>query len=249
MSVFIDFGVRMMQKMLLAPCVRVCGFHITLELRALVPPKHNTPYASLLGSKAACKSTHFSQRRPSLIAGKKQICAGVERCWSTSKDERIHQTTNTILMVAPVGFKTNAETAQDNYFMHRLSLTPDEIEQKVRVQSVCVVAVVCVCVCVCVCVRLRRHILALSLFTRDEMSKRREAFLQSVCLTSIFSVDASSAAVVCGWFILHVLSPKALFVRSPELLGELSGRLRRSHPTFGPQTQHDRPSSSSPRRT
>lgn len=55
----------------------------------------------------------------------------VERCWYTSKDARIHQTTNTILMIAPVGFKTNAETAQDNYFMHKHNMTPDQVEAKV----------------------------------------------------------------------------------------------------------------------
>lgn len=42
----------------------------------------------------------------------------------------MHQTTNTILMVAPVGFKTNAETAQDNHFMKKHNLSPDDLEAK-----------------------------------------------------------------------------------------------------------------------
>lgn len=59
------------------------------------------------------------------------LAGGIPRCWDTSRDSRIHQTTNTILMVAPVGFKTNAETAVDNHFMKKSNMTPDEIEATV----------------------------------------------------------------------------------------------------------------------
>eukprot|EP01125_Pyxidicula_operculata_P002080 TRINITY_DN12030_c0_g1_i1.p1 TRINITY_DN12030_c0_g1~~TRINITY_DN12030_c0_g1_i1.p1 ORF type:complete len:612 (+),score=114.36 TRINITY_DN12030_c0_g1_i1:40-1875(+) len=40
------------------------------------------------------------------------------------------QTTNSILMVAPLGFQTNIETAADNYFMHKSDESTDEIERK-----------------------------------------------------------------------------------------------------------------------
>eukprot|EP00123_Amoebidium_parasiticum_P008238 comp18669_c0_seq1/m.20327 comp18669_c0_seq1/g.20327 ORF comp18669_c0_seq1/g.20327 comp18669_c0_seq1/m.20327 type:complete len:854 (-) comp18669_c0_seq1:232-2793(-) len=54
----------------------------------------------------------------------------VTRSWDTITDGNIHQTTNQILMVAPVGFQTNAETAVDNYFMKKGNFTPEEIERK-----------------------------------------------------------------------------------------------------------------------
>jgi len=39
-------------------------------------------------------------------------------------------TTNTILMVAPIGFQTNIETLQDNYFMHTTADDASEVERK-----------------------------------------------------------------------------------------------------------------------
>jgi len=41
------------------------------------------------------------------------------RVWDTSRATVASRTTNTILMVAPIGFQLNEETAQDNHFMHR----------------------------------------------------------------------------------------------------------------------------------
>ncbi|KNC83559.1 hypothetical protein SARC_04206 [Sphaeroforma arctica JP610] len=54
----------------------------------------------------------------------------VQRAWGTSNDTQIHQTTNTVMMVAPVGFCTNEETAADNYFMHKHGMSADEVERK-----------------------------------------------------------------------------------------------------------------------
>jgi hypothetical protein len=41
----------------------------------------------------------------------------------------LRQTTNTIMMVAPIGFTTNEETLVDNYFMKRSTKTPSEVER------------------------------------------------------------------------------------------------------------------------
>eukprot|EP01099_Mayorella_cantabrigiensis_P000691 TRINITY_DN1308_c0_g1_i2.p1 TRINITY_DN1308_c0_g1~~TRINITY_DN1308_c0_g1_i2.p1 ORF type:complete len:353 (-),score=87.55 TRINITY_DN1308_c0_g1_i2:63-1121(-) len=49
--------------------------------------------------------------------------------WGTQPSETPLQSTDTILMVAPVGFQTNAETAMDNYFMKKTAHTPAEIER------------------------------------------------------------------------------------------------------------------------
>lgn len=43
----------------------------------------------------------------------------VARVWDTSRAPVASRTTDTILMVAPIGFQLNEETAQDNHFMHR----------------------------------------------------------------------------------------------------------------------------------
>eukprot|EP01134_Creolimax_fragrantissima_P006487 CFRG6487T1 len=53
----------------------------------------------------------------------------VKRAWETSPDTKIHQTTNTVMMVAPVGFCTNEETAMDNYFMHKHGMSPEVVER------------------------------------------------------------------------------------------------------------------------
>jgi len=50
------------------------------------------------------------------------------RVWDTSRDNVSHQTTNTVLMVAPVGFLSNAETAVDNHFMKKTASTNATIE-------------------------------------------------------------------------------------------------------------------------
>jgi len=47
--------------------------------------------------------------------------------WGTKSGVR--QSTDTVLMVAPVGFRTNEETAMDNYFMKKTTHSIDEIER------------------------------------------------------------------------------------------------------------------------
>jgi hypothetical protein len=55
---------------------------------------------------------------------------GVNCVWDTNKIKSKAQSTNKILMVAPIGFQTNAETFADNYFMKQLNLSPQQIEHK-----------------------------------------------------------------------------------------------------------------------
>jgi hypothetical protein len=52
------------------------------------------------------------------------------RVWDTITVTTAPQTTDTILMVAPVGFQTNVETAVDNYFMKKAHESALEIERK-----------------------------------------------------------------------------------------------------------------------
>jgi hypothetical protein len=52
--------------------------------------------------------------------------------WDTSRAAVASRTTNTILMVAPIGFQLNEETAQDNHFMHRPKEEALDTERKVR---------------------------------------------------------------------------------------------------------------------
>jgi arginine deiminase len=53
------------------------------------------------------------------------------RVWDTDPSLNCHQTTHSVLMVAPVGFQTNMETLQDNYFMKRGEMRKaEEIEKK-----------------------------------------------------------------------------------------------------------------------
>lgn len=40
----------------------------------------------------------------------------------------VSQTTNSVLLVAPVGFHLNPETAEDNVFMHKMNAEQDEIQ-------------------------------------------------------------------------------------------------------------------------
>jgi len=54
----------------------------------------------------------------------------IARVWDTERSAIPHQTTNTVLMVAPVGFQTNLETLQDNYFMKRNAAKAEEVEKK-----------------------------------------------------------------------------------------------------------------------
>ncbi len=57
----------------------------------------------------------------------------IPRVWDTKKRpfDKPEQTTDTILMVAPHGFCSNAETAVDNHFMKNNSASAIEIEHKV----------------------------------------------------------------------------------------------------------------------
>jgi len=52
------------------------------------------------------------------------------RPWDTHEEAAPAQTTHTVLMVAPVGFQTNIETFQDNYFMQKVMSSALEIEKK-----------------------------------------------------------------------------------------------------------------------
>lgn len=59
----------------------------------------------------------------------------IPRVWDTEHPTdgaplKPRATTNTVLMVAPVGFQTNEETAMDNHFMKRLTQSALEIERK-----------------------------------------------------------------------------------------------------------------------
>ena len=56
----------------------------------------------------------------------------VARVWDTSRAAVASRTTDTILMVAPIGFQLNEETAQDNHFMHRPKEQALDTERKVR---------------------------------------------------------------------------------------------------------------------
>lgn len=58
---------------------------------------------------------------------------GDKRCrlWDTNSAAVASRTTDTILMVAPIGFQLNEETAQDNHFMHRVKEESALIERKV----------------------------------------------------------------------------------------------------------------------
>ncbi len=67
----------------------------------------------------------------------------VARVWDTSRAAVASRTTDTILMVAPIGFQLNEETAQDNHFMHRPKEQALDTERKVRA---CVCRVSCACV-------------------------------------------------------------------------------------------------------
>jgi len=54
----------------------------------------------------------------------------ISRVWDTCTNPTARQTSDTILMVAPVGFQTNVETAADNYFMKKALQNALEIERK-----------------------------------------------------------------------------------------------------------------------
>jgi len=59
--------------------------------------------------------------------------AGAGKGWNMERrrEERTQRTTDTVLMVAPIGFQSNEETAQDNHFMHSLTSEEDTgIERK-----------------------------------------------------------------------------------------------------------------------
>jgi Flp pilus assembly protein TadG len=71
------------------------------------------------------------------VAGKGKEAGGTAsshtaRVWDTSRAAVASRTTNTILMVAPIGFQLNEETAQDNHFMHRPKEEALDTERKVR---------------------------------------------------------------------------------------------------------------------
>jgi len=60
-----------------------------------------------------------------------QSLKDVGKVWDTDRSGKRQQTANAVLMVAPIGFQTNEETAMDNYFMKRLaSQSALEIERK-----------------------------------------------------------------------------------------------------------------------
>ena len=46
----------------------------------------------------------------------------------------MHQTTNTILMIRPVSFRMNEQTAVNNYFQEDLDLKNSEINKKAQVE-------------------------------------------------------------------------------------------------------------------
>jgi len=52
------------------------------------------------------------------------------KVWDTCHDTKPQQATHQVLMVAPIGFHLNAETAVDNYFMNQTNSSPFEIEAK-----------------------------------------------------------------------------------------------------------------------
>jgi arginine deiminase len=54
----------------------------------------------------------------------------LSRVWGTTPVPAACQTTDTVLMIAPVGFQTNIETAVDNYFMKKVQESALEIEKK-----------------------------------------------------------------------------------------------------------------------
>eukprot|EP01101_Sappina_pedata_P000186 TRINITY_DN1018_c0_g2_i1.p1 TRINITY_DN1018_c0_g2~~TRINITY_DN1018_c0_g2_i1.p1 ORF type:complete len:613 (+),score=220.92 TRINITY_DN1018_c0_g2_i1:103-1941(+) len=58
----------------------------------------------------------------------------ITRVWDCDSTAVPHQTTNTVLMVAPVGFQTNAETAMDNFFMKKADDPAEQIEHNALVE-------------------------------------------------------------------------------------------------------------------
>jgi len=72
----------------------------------------------------------FRSRAPEASLEMKPLAGKVERVWDVTKVETPAQTTDTVLMVAPIGFQTNLQTAVDNHFMHKSNETANEIERK-----------------------------------------------------------------------------------------------------------------------
>ncbi|KAL6077553.1 Amidinotransferase [Balamuthia mandrillaris] len=69
-------------------------------------------------------------QNPKPLAMKKRNLAALVWDSRVNLDGKLRQNTNTILMVAPVGFQTNEETLQDNYFMHRTATSSVQIEKQ-----------------------------------------------------------------------------------------------------------------------
>eukprot|EP00124_Ichthyophonus_hoferi_P002225 Ihof_evm5s143 gene=Ihof_evmTU5s143 len=68
---------------------------------------------------------------------------GYKRPWAPKlggEGAKPSQTTNQVLMVSPVGFCTNPQTAEDNHFMNKSEMSPYEIEKKALVEFSGVVA-------------------------------------------------------------------------------------------------------------
>jgi len=72
----------------------------------------------------------FRRPSPEAVAQPiKEILVREVAPWGTQPGSTPLQATDTILMVAPVGFQTNVETAMDNYFMKKTAHTPEQIER------------------------------------------------------------------------------------------------------------------------
>jgi hypothetical protein len=103
------------------------NFHGTVEVMPL--EKDN-----LFNYEFVSRSTLMFRNPPQDNTGSNGVRAPIKesytRVWDTAIHSSASQTTDTILMVAPVGFQTNMETAVDNYFMKKAQEGALEIERK-----------------------------------------------------------------------------------------------------------------------
>lgn len=75
-------------------------------------------------------STMFRTPTPSAVPDFFPAVQVDKRVWSSRDYSSPPRTASSVLMVAPIGFQTNVETAADNYFMKRSNSSVLEIERK-----------------------------------------------------------------------------------------------------------------------
>lgn len=89
----------------------------------------DAPHFDLLNSAFISREASSDSIHPTAITHTKELPA-VNVPYEPYRDSVNRQTSNNLLMVAPIGFLSSAETALDNHFMHKTDLEAYEVERR-----------------------------------------------------------------------------------------------------------------------